>query len=202
MDGRGCSSGLFHVSFLVIGIMSLTHKEECCKFIVFNIYYSSFIFKWIGHSISHEEVSGMFSYNLFLFSSTSWSTWWLPLITLLFWSLRVEKTAALSFKTVFLKSTAFEAVLIRDSCHWQQNKLKKKAENRKINISSISVNSWLSASFSIWYPGILLVWGHLMRVVFRLGWCLFGWFVLLSFALTHSLTEICHHLIFIKNAHS
>lgn len=62
-----------------------------------------------------------FSYRLLLFSSTSWSTWWLPLITLPFWSLRVEKTAALS-------SELFSCLRARhgtprprrvDSYHWQ-----------------------------------------------------------------------------------
>lgn len=38
------------------------------------------------------------SYRPVLFSSTSWSTWWLLHITLRFWSLRVGKIAALSSK--------------------------------------------------------------------------------------------------------
>ena len=38
------------------------------------------------------------SYCPVLFSSTSWSTWWLPHITMRFWSLRVGKIAALSSK--------------------------------------------------------------------------------------------------------
>jgi hypothetical protein len=39
------------------------------------------------------------SYRSVLFSSTSWSTWWLLHITMRFWSLRVGKTAALSSKS-------------------------------------------------------------------------------------------------------
>lgn len=72
---------------------------------------------------------------------------------------------------------------------WTKKKIKI-SENRKINISQLvitrHVNSWLYTSLSIWYPGIMLVWGHLMRVVFRVGWrCLVDWFVLLSFTLTY-----------------
>lgn len=47
---------------------------------------------------SHHQPSLPVSYCPVLFSSTSWSTWWLLHITMRFWSLRVGKTAALSSK--------------------------------------------------------------------------------------------------------
>lgn len=60
----------------------------------------------------------------------------------------------------------------------------------------MSVNSWLYASFSFWYPGILLlVWRHLIVV----GWCLVDWFVLLSLALTYKKYVTIR---FYRNTHS
>lgn len=59
---------------------------------------------WAGtHACPSLEVSRHLpplpvSYYPVLFSSTSWSTWWLPHITMRFWSLRVGKIAALSSK--------------------------------------------------------------------------------------------------------
>lgn len=62
--------------------------------------WGDFFFNFI-FLMQRSKYAGMFSHHLLLFSSTSWSTWWLPLITLPFWSLRVEKTAALSFNFIF-----------------------------------------------------------------------------------------------------
>lgn len=53
---------------------------------------------WPSLEASGQQPALPVSYCPVLFSSTSWSTWWLPHITMRFWSLRVGKIAALSSK--------------------------------------------------------------------------------------------------------